>query len=121
MTYVSVNDQLYAATIAGRMRDTSWNDRASKEITVEMTYADAMNIFVDDIKWSIVELFVHDEHVLNEDTGEIEVVQRETRHEYDNAEYSIAGDVTDHRNGTVTVKMGKPTAEELLALIEEAF
>lgn len=121
MTYVSVNDQLYAATITGRMRDTSWNDRASKEITVEMTYADAMNIFVDDIKWSIVEIITHEDHVFNDEDGTITIVPREERLEYDNAEYSIAGDVTDHRNGTITVKMGKPTAEELLALIEEAF
>ena len=121
MTYVSVNDQLYPATITGRLRDTSWNDRSSKEITVEMTYAQALEIFVNDIDWSIVEIMTHEEHVFNEEDGTITVVPREERSEYDNSDYSLAGDITDHRNGYVSVKMGKPTADELLALIEEAF
>ena len=38
---------------------------------------------------------------------------------YDNSEYSILGDITVHKDGTVTVKMGKPTAEEILAMFEE--
>ena len=46
-----------------------------------------------------------------------QVIEQEV---YDNSEYSIAGDVVDHRNGTVTVKMGKPTAEELLAIMDLA-
>lgn len=121
MIYVSVNDQLYPATITGRLRDTSWNDRSSKEITVEMTYAKALETFVDDINWSIVEIITHEEHVFNEEDGTVTVIPREDRLEYDNSDYSIAGDITDHRNGHVSVKMGKPTADELLALIEEAF
>lgn len=29
--------------------------------------------------------------------------------EWDNSAYSLSGDITDHRDGTVTIKMGKPT------------
>jgi hypothetical protein len=29
--------------------------------------------------------------------------------EFDNSEYNIAGDLTDHRDGTITAKMGKLT------------
>lgn len=37
---------------------------------------------------------------------------------YDNSDYCVAGDITDHRDGTVTVKMGRLTAlEETLELI----
>ena len=38
---------------------------------------------------------------------------------YDNSDYSIAGPIIDHRDGHVTIKMGKPTAAELLAMLEE--
>ena len=47
------------------------------------------------------------------------VVEKIEEEIYDNSEYSIAGDIIDLRDGFVTVKMGKPTAEELLALLEE--
>ena len=50
----------------------------------------------------------------DDDNGEVifeTVIEQET---YDNSEYNIAGDIIDHRNGKVTVKMGKPTAEEQL-------
>lgn len=40
---------------------------------------------------------------------------------YDNSEYSIAGEITDYRDGTVSIKMGKPTeAETLRAQLEDA-
>ena len=29
--------------------------------------------------------------------------------EFDNSEFCIAGDLTDHRDGTITAKMGKLT------------
>jgi hypothetical protein len=38
---------------------------------------------------------------------------------YDNSDYCIVGDIISHRDGTTTVKMGKPTAEELLNMIVE--
>ena len=99
MTYIKINDALYPASIRGFVKDKEWNDRESKAITLEMSYADAMALFVDDLHWEIV----------YEDSETTEV--------YDNAEFSVAGAVTDNRNGTVTVKMGKPTADELLAIL----
>lgn len=39
----------------------------------------------------------------------------EVVNEYDNSEYSLAGDITDHRDGTVSIKMGKPTEAEASA------
>jgi hypothetical protein len=119
MIYVSVNNQLYPAEITGRLHDNSWNNRASKEIKMQMPYAQALELFVDDVDWSIVELNTVEVPVIN-GQGEEVVETQEERFEHDNSEYSIAGDVIDHRNGYVSVKMGKPTAEELLAFIEEA-
>lgn len=41
--------------------------------------------------------------------------------EWDNADYCVAGPITDHRDGTLTVKMGKYTQlEEALRQIGEA-
>ena len=121
---VEINGVQYPASITGRLNDKDWDNRASKAIELEMAYADAMSIFVDDAKWYIVQdmqehVEKHDENgeVMLNEHGEpvMEIVQKDER--YDNSEYSIAGDIIDHRNGKITVKMGKPTAEEMLAEI----
>ena len=101
MTFIKINDSQYPASVHGYVTDKEWNNRESKAITLEMSYEDAMALFVDDLEWFIV--------YENGETTEV----------YDNSEYSVAGSVTDHRNGTVTVKMGKITAEEALAELME--
>ena len=119
-TYVEIKNVKYPASITGKLKDHDWNERASKSIMLEMTYEDAINIFVDDVAWNIIQEFEDTEVQTDEQGNEtLRVVTKTVS--YDNSEYSIAGDIIDHRNGTVTVKMGKPTAEEILALIEEAF
>lgn len=108
MTYIKIGGNLYPATIAGKRSDGQWDGRASKSITIEMDYATAAALFVDGIAWSIV---MDIEKELED--GSITVMQKE----YDNSEYDMAGSITDNRNGTVTVKMGKATAQELLAVL----
>lgn len=108
MTYVKINSNLYPATINGSLKDRAWNDRESKSITLAMDYATTLALFVDGLNWSIV----MDVEQVQED-GTVITVQ-ET---YDNSEYDVAGPITDNRNGTVTVKMGKATAQELLAVL----
>lgn len=114
MTYIKINDIEYHAVISGSLTDRAWDNRASKTITLEMTYAEAMALFVDDTPWSIVQRYTENalDEVGNPTDETTEVVE-----EYDNSEYCVAGSVTDHRNGTVSVKMGKPTDAELLAII----
>lgn len=119
MTYISINETLIPAEISGRIRDDSWDSRSSKTIKLLMTYQEALNTFIDDISWSIVETYTREE-VEVDDLGEEHIITVEDKIIYDNSDYSIAGDIIDHRDGYVSVKMGKPTAEELLALIEEA-
>ena len=105
MTYIKINEKLYPATVSGRMQDKEWDGRESKAITLEMGYATAANTFVDGLKWSIVqreEVPVFDEN--GEQTG---METQETV--FDNSDYNLAGDITDHRDGTITVKMGKLT------------
>jgi hypothetical protein len=103
--FIKVNETLYPATVIGRVADKEWDNRASKSITLEMDYETASTLFVDGLAWSIVqrnEVPTYDEN--GEPTG---TEMQET--EFDNSEYCIAGDITDHRDGTITVKMGKLT------------
>lgn len=128
MTYIKINETIFPATISGRVADKDWDNRASKAITLEMTYEEAITLFVDGLSWSIVQQnTIHSEkpiYELNEDgdfvldeNGEpiqigSEPVAEVQETEFDNSEYNLAGDITDHRDGTITVKMGKLTELE---------
>ena len=105
MIYVKINGTTYPAVINGKHIDREWNDRESKTITLEMAYTDAIGIFVDGLAWSIL-MDVEQE----QEDGSIVTVQEE----YDNSDYSMAGSITDNRDGTLAVKMGKPTQIETL-------
>lgn len=98
MIYVKLNDELYPATVNGRVTDSNWDNRESKAITLKMDYSTASNIFVNNLVWSIVEQYEYE--------GEMH------ENEYDNSAFILAGDITDHRDGTITAKMGKLTALE---------
>ena len=100
-TYVRVGGADYLANINGKITDNTWNGRMSKAITLAATYAQAAGLFYDKVQWSIVET--------DDEEPQVEPVV------YDNSDYSMLGDITVHTNGTVTVKMGKPTEQEELA------
>lgn len=105
MNYVKINGNLYPATVGGKVADREWDNRETKAITLEMDYETANALFVNGAAWSIVqrdEVPVYDEN--GEQTG-TEMVETE----WDNSEFNIAGDLTDHRDGTITAKMGKLT------------
>ena len=102
MNYVKINDVQYPAIINGSMKDVNWDDRQSKSITLKMDYQVASEIFVDGLAWSII--MVNQAEV---DGELVEIIE-----EFDNSDYNIAGDITDHRDGTITAKMGCLTALE---------
>lgn len=114
MLKIKINGQEYQATISGMLRDTAWGDRKSKSITLAMDYETAMETFVDDVPWSIL---YQPSDYYDPETQQMVTPPVE---EYDNSDYCILGDITVHRDGTVTVKMGKPTAEELNKILMEA-
>ena len=114
MTYIKINDQTYPATISGEIKDAKWDWRQSKTIELEMDYATAAGLFVDDLEWAIV---YQPDSYIDPDTGDTITPDPEI---YDNSEYSVAGPITDNRNGTVSVKMGKITDGEALAELMEA-
>ena len=108
-TYIKVNNTEYPAEINGNPKDRSWGERDTKTITLTMTSAEVAALLPDNTPWSIVQRETQD--VLDEQgqpTGET----KEVVNEYDNSAYSLAGDITDHRDGTVSIKMGKPTEAE---------
>lgn len=120
--FIKVNGQEYPATCVYIYKDRNWDMRETQTIYLTMTHDEVATLLPDNTPWSIVQRETVD--VLNEQgqpTGET----KEVVNEYDNSEYSLAGEITDYRDGTVSIKMGKPTEAETLraqlAEIEEAY
>ena len=108
--FIKVNGQEYPATLIYNYKDLNWDMRETQTVHLTMPYAQAAALLPDNTPWSNVQRDMVD--VLDEQgqpTGET----KEVVNEYDNSVYSIAGDLTDHRDGTVSIKMGKPTESEL--------
>ena len=100
MNCVKINGIALDAIIQTRPNDSAWDGRESKAITIASTYEEAMKLFSDGVAWSYV-------YANPEDGTETEV---------DLSDFALAGPVTDNRNGTVTVKMGKYLDAELVSL-----
>lgn len=108
--YVKVNNTEYPAAISGANNDRAWDGRDAKTITLTMTHAEVAELLPDNTPWSIVQ---RDTVPKYDEQGKPTSETKEVVNEYDNSEYSLAGDITDHRDGTVSIKMGKPTETEL--------
>ena len=120
--FIKVNGQEYPAKFISKYQDLNWDKRETQTITLTMSHDAVAALLPDNTPWSIVQRETQD--VLDEQgqpTGET----KEVVHEYDNSEYNLAGQITDYRDGTVSIKMGKPTEAETLraqlAEIEEAY
>ena len=108
-SYIKVHNTEYPATLIARYADPDWDKRETQEIHLTMDYAAAAALLPGGTKWSRVDRDTapkYDEQ--GEPTGETEEVVTEE----DMSAYSLAGDITDHRDGTVSIKMGKPTETE---------
>ena len=114
MIKIKIGNQEHEATVSGVSTDGKWGNRASKSITLAMDYATAVATFADDVPWSIL---YQPSDYYDPETQQMVTPPVE---EYDNSDYCILGDITVHRDGTVTVKMGKPTGEELYNILREA-
>lgn len=119
MTYVNIGGLTCLATISGKITDRDWDNRSSKSIKLVMSHDDAINLWVDDAEWSIVTENVITEPQLDEygmeildENGMPVMIETVETEEFDNSEYCVAGDIIDHRDGYITVKMGKPTELE---------
>lgn len=104
---ISINGRQLEGSVATRRSDPEWGGRESKAVTVPMTYEDAVALFAHNTPWYVtVET--------QQDDGKIKAVTT------DMSEYAISGPVTDNRDGTVTVRMGKYSEEELMSTVLEA-
>ena len=113
-------------SITGKVKDTAWDNRESKQITMESDYEAVSSLFKDGTGWSIVQYGVRtsvetdaDGNIIYHDDG-TPMMRKEIEYcnEYDNREYCVLGDIVVHADGTCTVNMGNPTdAENLLELL----
>ena len=94
-TYIKINAINYPADIFGHVRDTAWDGRESKVIVLALSIQEALDLFVDGLQWAIV----YGTQTINQE------------------DYVIAGPITDNRDGTVSVRMGKATAAEVSSVI----
>lgn len=108
-TYIKLNNTEYPATITGEHKDRTWGEREVKNIRLTMTPTEAAALLPDNTPWSIVQRDTVPKYDSDgQPTGETE----EIVNEWDNSMYSLSGAITDHRDGTVSIKMGKPTETE---------
>lgn len=107
--FIKVNGQEYPATCIYNYKDRNWDMRETQTVHLTMPYAQAAALLLSGTPWSNV--FRETKDVLDADrnpTGETEEVVTEE----DMSAYSLSGAITDHRDGTVSIKMGKPTETE---------
>lgn len=107
--YIKVNSTEYPAEVTYSGTDYEWGGRDTKTIRLHMTSAEAAELLPDNTPWTIVQREAVP--VLDESgtpTGQTE----ERIEEWDNSEYCKSGVITDHRDGTVSIKMGKATETE---------
>ena len=106
MDKLKANGMEYPAQICGKQNDRDWDGRASKTIVLAMPYAQAAQLFVDGLCWSVIRY---------EDGAD------GPAQEQDCSGYCVAGPITDNRDGTLTIKMGSYTQlEKALRELEEA-
>ena len=106
MIYVKIGETTKEATVNGYRRDPKWDYRDVEEITITATADEAVTLFPDGVEWELVQTF---EPYLDEETGEI-IQPEDIVHSH--REFCVSGAVTDHRNGKVTIRMGKLTEVE---------
>lgn len=109
-TFVIIKNQKIEANVYGSLIDTSLGNREIKEVRASMTYDQAKALFVDDVPWSIVQEY----DPIQQADGRTITPEPMV---YDNSEFCMAGSITDHRDGTVTVKMGKLLPGETLEIL----
>ena len=110
--FIKVGGVEYPATLIYNYKDRNWDMRESVAVHLTMPYAQAAALLTTGTPWFNV--FRETKDKLDNDgnsTGQTEEVVTEE----DMSAYSLAGEITDHRDGTVSIKMGKPTETELSA------
>lgn len=107
--FIKVGGQEYPATCIYNYKDRNWDMRETQTVHLTMPYAQAAVLLPDNTPWSIVQ---RDTVPKYDEDGQPTGETKEVVNEWDNSAYSLSGAITDHRDGTVSIKMGKPTETE---------
>lgn len=110
-TSIIIHEVEYPAEISGVLQNPEWDRRDTKAITLKMPHAQAVSLFVDGLAWSIKQV---NTYPVFDDKGQPTGETKTETQTFDNSDYSVAGSITDNRDGTVTCMMGKKTELELL-------
>lgn len=109
---ILINGTEYPAEkIDATNKNSRWDGRDTAAITLPMTHAQAVGLFVDGLAWSIKQV---NTYPVFDDKGQPTGETKTETQTFDNSDYSVAGSITDNRDGTVTCMMGKPTETETL-------
>lgn len=103
-TYLKANNTETPCEAAEHYRDSAWG-RPTCTVTIKASAEEIAALLPNNALWSLIER----EDALD-DSGS--PTGQTVDHERDMSEYSLSGDITDHRDGTVSIKMGKPTEME---------
>ena len=105
MFYVKSGETKVPASVSTVKQDFDWDMRPVATIVGAMTHEQAATMFKNGAAWSVIKepaAYVDKEgNTITPDPVEV-----------DYSEYCVAGDITDHRDGTCTIKMGKMTELE---------
>lgn len=107
--FIKVGGQEYPATLIYNYKDRNWDMRETQTVQLTMPYAQAASLLTTGTPWFNV--FRETVDKLDNDgnpTGQTEEVVTEE----DMSAYSLANEIVDHRDSTVSIKMGKPTETE---------
>ena len=114
MIYFKTNNTEYPASIAGKVTDRDWGGRESKSITLTMTHAAAVQLFVDGLVWSIVQRDTVPVYGTDGNpTGETE----EQVQEWDNADYAVAGPITGKKTELELAREQAADAEQAAKIL----
>lgn len=127
--FIKVGGQEYPATLIYNYKDRNWDMRETRTVHLTMPYTQVAALLPSGTQWS--NIFRETKDKLDNDgspTGQTEEVVTEE----DMSAYSLAGEIVDYRDGTVSIKMGKKTeleiakaardeAESALAELEAAY
>lgn len=103
-SFIRVGGEDWPAHVLGLFKDGRWDGRESRAVTLTMGITEAMTLLPNGARWSIV---------TRGENGK-EFVE-------DCADFCVSGPATDNRDGTVTIHMGRRTAGDALAELEEAY
>lgn len=107
-TYVRINNIDYLAIeINGSMSDSDWDNRETKIIRFDNTSYEAVkNLLPNNTQWDIVCKW--DEKIYDENGTEIvQIIPHEDV--FNNNDFCLSGPITDWRDGSISIKMGKLT------------